>query len=238
MEILVAILNRVQLNKNILIGSISAIVLVTIVVGVVGSTTLQRRKHLKDIEGNIIDEASNTESHISGSLLEIKEKIDKKELEEGYMSEASKKSIQELYEFANKYKITNNDMRTQQLIYNLYLVKNQKSPLLILFGNGYMANYRELVLEMEIPALLLNFGILGFVLYFIPLAAISCYGIYFAIKNRRKLDTEFVMLLMGALFSFALAFLSGYTFFNSSTMMIIIVINVLLINKIRQIKEV
>lgn len=203
-----------------------------------GSTTLQRRKHLKDIEANIVDESSNTEAHISGSLLEIKEKIDRQELEEGYMSEASKQSIQDLYKFANKYKVTNNDMRTQQLIYNLYLVKNQKNLLLILFGNGYMANYRELVLEMEIPALLFNFGIFGFVLYFIPLASISGYGIYFGIKNRRKLDTEFVMLLMGALFSFALAFLSGYTFFNSSTMMIIIVTNVLLVNKIRQIKEV
>lgn len=154
------------------------------------------------------------------------------------MSDAAKQSIQDLYKFANKYKVTNNDMRTQQLVYNLYLVKNQKSPLLILFGNGYMANYRELVLEMEIPALLFNFGIFGFVLYFIPLAGISGYSIYFGIKNRRKLDTEFVMLLMGALFSFALAFLSGYTFFNSSTMMIIIVTNVLLVNKIKQIKEV
>lgn len=154
------------------------------------------------------------------------------------MSEASKQSILDLYQFANKYKVTNNDMRTQQLIYNLYLVKNQKSPLLILFGNGYMANYRELVLEMEIPALLFNFGIFGFILYFMPLAIISCYSIYWGIKNRNKLDAEFVMLLMGELFSFALAFLSGYTFFNSSTMMIIIVINVLLINKIRQIKEV
>lgn len=237
-EILVAILNRVQLDKNILIGSISAIVLITIVVGLVGSSTLQRRKHLKDIEGNIIDETSNTQSHISGSLLEIKEKIDNGEIEENYMSEASKHSILDLYQFANKYKITNNDMRTQQLVYNVYLVKNQKSPLLMLFGNGYMANYRELVLEMEIPALLLNFGILGFVLYFGPLASIAGYSIYFGIKNRNKLDVEFVMLLMGILFSFALAFLSGYTFFNSSTMMIIVVMNALLINKIRQIKEV
>lgn len=237
-EILVAILNKAQLNKNILIGSICAIVIVTGVVGVAGSTTLQRRKHLKDIEANIIDESNNAESHISGSLLEIKEKIDDNELEENYMSEAAKKSIQDLYQFANKHKVTNNDMRTQQLIYNLYLVKNQKNPLLILFGNGYMANYRELVLEMEIPALLFNFGILGFILYFVPLATISCYSIYFGIKNRSKLDSEFVMLLVGALFSFALAFLSGYTFFNSSTMMIIIAINVLLINKIRQIKEV
>lgn len=237
-EILVAILNKVQLNKNILIGSILAIILVTIVVGLVGSSTLQRRKHLKDIEGNIIDEANNEQSHISGSLLEIKEKIDKEELEEGYMSDASKQSIQDLYKFANKYKITNNDMRTQQLVYNFYLVKNQKSPLLLLFGNGYMANYRELVLEMEIPALLFNFGILGFILYFIPLASISCYSIYFGLKNKNKLDTEFVMLLMGTLLSFALAFLSGYTFFNSSTMMIIIVINVLIVNKIRQIKGV
>lgn len=237
-EILVAIFNKAKLNKNILIGSVVAIIVIVVAVGVVGSTTLQRRKHLRDIESNIVDESSNEQSHISGSLLEIKEKIDREELEEGYMSDAAKQSIQDLYKFANKYKVTNNDMRTQQLVYNLYLVKNQKSPLLILFGNGYMANYRELVLEMEIPALLFNFGIFGFILYFIPLASISCYSIYFGIKNRRKLDTEFIMLLMGALFSFALAFLSGYTFFNSSTMMIIIVINVLLVNKIRQIKEV
>lgn len=209
----------------------SAIVLVVVVVGLVGSSTLQRRRHLQDIENNIMDKSYNDKSHISGSLLEIKEKIDKNELEEGYMSEASKKSILDLYEFANKHNVINNDMRTQQLVYNFYLVKNQKNLITALFGNGYMVNYRELVLEMEIPAFLFNFGIIGFILYFIPILAIACLGVYVGMRNRNKIDVEYIMLLLGLLFSFALAFLSGYIFFNSSTMMIIIVIATLLINK-------
>lgn len=231
-ELLVAILHRVQLNKNILIGSLCAIVGVVIVVGIVGSSTLQRRKHLHDIEANIVDETTKQEAHISGSLLEIKEKIEKGELKDEYMSEASKKSILDLYNFANKYNITNNDMRKQQLIYNTYLVKNQANPILILCGNGYMANYRELVLEMEIPAFLFNFGICGFILYFVPFLTIFIYASYKALKNIKRLDTQYILLLVAIFLSFAFAFLSGYTFFNSSTMMIIITLNVLLINKI------
>lgn len=230
-EIFVAMVNKVQLNKNVLIGSVCAIITVVIVVGIVGSTTLQRRKHLEDIEGNIVDESNNAQSHISGSLLEIKEKIDKNELEEGYMSEESKKSILDLYNFANKHNVVNNDMRIQQLVYNFYLVKNQANPLYILFGNGYMANFRELVLEMEIPAFLFNFGIIGFILYFIPMLFIALYAVYMGFKNRSKIDTEYIMLTLGLLFSFALAFLSGYTFFNMSTSIIIIVICTLLIKK-------
>lgn len=46
-EILVAILNRVQLNKNIIIGSICAIIVVTIVVGVVRIYYASKKKTLK-----------------------------------------------------------------------------------------------------------------------------------------------------------------------------------------------
>ncbi len=233
-EIFVAIIHKAKLNKKVLIGSMCAIIVVVVIVGIVGSTTLQRRKHLADIEGNIIDETNDEKSHISGSLLEIKEKIDKKELEDEYMSEASKKSILDLYNFANKHNVVNNDMRTQQLVYNFYLVKNQANPLYMLFGNGYMANYRELVLEMEIPAFLFNFGIIGLTLYFIPLLGIACYITLVGLKNKDKIDTEYVMLLFGLWFSFALAFLSGYTFFNMSTSMVIIVIATLLVNKVKQ----
>lgn len=235
-EIFVAILHKAQLNKNILIGSVIAIIAIVVVVGVVGSTTLQRRKHLENIEGNIIDKTNNTMSHISGSLLEIKEKIDKNELADGYMSEESKKSILDLYNFANKHNVVNNDMRTQQLVYNFYLVKNQANPLYMLFGNGYMTNYRELVLEMEIPAFLFNFGVIGFTLYFVPMLLIACYSIYIGFKNRKEVDTEYIMLILGLLFSFALAFLSGYTFFNMSTTTIIIVICTLLMLKSKEIK--
>lgn len=230
-EIFISVIHKTQLNKKIVIGAVVALSVIAVVIVIVGSNTLQRRKHLQEIEGNIIDETTNAQSHISGSLLEIKEKIEKNELEEGYLSEAGKKSILELYDFANKHNIVNNDMRTQQLIYNLLLVKNQANPLLILFGNGYMANYRELVMEMEIPAFLFNFGLIGFILYFVPFLAIFLQALSFGIRNRKNVDTEYVMLLAGMFLSFALAFLSGYTFFNSSTMMFIVVISVLLQNK-------
>ena len=164
-------------------------------------------------------------------------KIDKNELEEGYMNNAQKQSIIDLYNIANTMNVTNNDQRMQQLIYNIALVKNQKNLVLILFGNGYMANFRELVLEMEIPAFLFNFGLCGFTLYFVPFLTIFIYGLYFGIKNIAKIDDEFIMYEVGSGFTFALSFFSGYTFFNSSTMMIIVVINALLINKIYKIKK-
>ena len=99
-----------------------------------------------------------------------------------------------------------------------------------------MANYRELVLEMEIPAFLFNFGIIGFSLYFIPFLAIFIYAIYKGFKNRKKIDSEYLMLIVGSGFVFALSFFAGYTFFHSSNMMIIIVLNTLLLNKVYKFK--
>ena len=89
---------------------------------------------------------------------------------------------------------------------------------------------------MEIPAFLFNFGILGFTLYFVPFLAIFVYGAYIAIKNIRKVDDEYLMFLLGSGFTFALSFFSGYTFFNSSSMMIIVVLNALLVNKMYDLK--
>lgn len=229
-EILVAILKRIQLNKKILIGSICTIIVVIVLVTVFGSNTLQRRQHLKEVE-------TETTTHIASGILEIKEKIDNNLLEEGYMDEASKQSILDLYKYANEHKLKNNDMRMQQLVYNAYLVKNQSNPLLILFGNGFQANYNELILEMEIPAFLFNFGLIGFILYFIPVFAIFIYAIYTGIKERRTIDNEYIMLILGILLGFAFSFLSGYTFFHASSMMMIVVISTLLINKIQELKR-
>ena len=236
-EVFYSLLHNNKVNKKfVAIGGVS-IILIGVLVVAFGSTTLQRRKHLKEIESDIIDEKLNGNSHITGDLLEIKKKIDNNELEEGYMSDAQKQSIIDLYNIANEMNISNNDQRMQQLIYNAALVKNQKNIGLITFGNGYMANFRELVLEMEIPAFLFNFGIIGFCLYFVPFLSIFVYGLWIGIKNIKKIDDEYIMLWLGSGFTFALSFFSGYTFFNSSTMMIIIVINTLLMNKIYKLKK-
>lgn len=236
-QVFVGFLKNKKIDKKVIICISIAVVTIGILLTIFGSATIERRKHLKEIENDIIDASLEGKSHITGDLLEIKNKIDDGTLEDGYMSENQKQSILDLYNTANKLNVTNNDQRMQQLIYNIALVKNQKNLGLIIFGNGYMANFRELVLEMEIPAFLFNFGILGFTLYFVPFLSIFIYGTYIAIKNMRKIDDEYLMLLLGSGFTFALSFFSGYTFFNSSSMMIIVIMNTLLVNKIYNIKN-
>lgn len=164
-EVIMSFVRKGKINKKVMLGSAAGIVAILALVTVLGSTTIQRRKHLKEIEKDIIDTTNNQEAHITGSLLEMKEKIEKGTIEEGYLSKAQEQSILDLYRVANQLQVKNNDQRTQQLIYNLLLVKNQKNPIYLLVGNGYLTNYRELVLEMEIPAFLFNFGIIR--IYFI-----------------------------------------------------------------------
>ena len=236
-EVFYSLLHNNKMNKNIVGIGAGLIVCASICVVIFGSTTLERRKHLKDIESNIVDENLKDNSHITGDLLDIKNKIDKNELENGYMEETQKNSIIDLYNIANSMKISNNDQRMQQLIYNIALVKNQKNLGLILFGNGYVANFRELILEMEIPAFLFNFGILGFILYFVPFLSIFVYGLWIGIKNIKKIDDEYILYELASGFTFALSFFSGYTFFNSSSMIVIVVINTLLVNKIYKLKK-
>ena len=168
----------------------------------------------------------------------IKEKIERNDINEKELSLPAQQSILDLYNYANENNVVNNDMRRQQLLYNIFLVKHQANPILMLFGNGYMTNYRELVLEVELFALITNFGLFGFALYIGPLLGIFIYAILFFIKNRKKINTEYLMLLGGIFLSFALSTLSGYTFFNSSSMMIVVVLATLIVNKINCIKSI
>ena len=227
-EILQEILITKKVNKKVAIIGVFAIVAVVGAVTIFGSTTMQRRKHLQEIEQNIVDKDKNEQAHITGDLLDIVKKIENGTLEEGYMNEAQKQSVMDLYNKANEMNLKNNDQRMQQLIYNTALVKNQKNPLLLFFGNGYVANFRELVFEMEVPAILMNFGIVGFLLYLGPFIAIMIYSLFKGLKNIKKMDAEYVRLLLGSGFAFALSLLSGYTFFNQSSALIIVVINTLL----------
>ena len=236
-EIVQEFLKNKKLNKKITIIGIVAIATIIAGVTIFGSTTLQRRKHLQDIEQNIVDESKNEQAHITGSLMEIKEKIDNGTLEEGYLNEAQKQSIIDLYNIANDMNVTNNDQRMQQLIYNIVLVKNQANTMLIVFGNGYMANYRELVFEMEVPAILINFGIMGFVLYLGPFIVILGYALYKGIKKFRKIDADYIRLILGSGFAFALSFFSGYTFFSPSTALIIVVLSAILFSKAKNLDK-
>lgn len=236
-EVSFNILKNEKIDKKFFIIGFTGIAIIVLIIIGCGSTTLQRRKHLKDIESDIIDETSQENAHITGSTLKIKEQIEKNEIEEGYMSDAQKQSIIDLYNIANKLQVKNNDQRMQQLIYNIVLVKNQKNIFLILFGNGYVANFSELVLEMELVSMLLNFGVIGFLLYMGPFFAIFLMSLYYEIKYIKQIDSEYVFLWFGSAMAFALSLLSGYTFFSSSSVIMIISINTILFIKMQKIKR-
>ena len=210
-------------NKIAIIGFVILAVAV-ITIGLVGSNTLKRRSQMNESQYTIIDEATGEVGHMTGDMLKIKNKILAGTLEEGYMSEAQKQAVLDLNEYTTKHKTAGNDTRTQQLMYNIYLTIEQKSPLGILFGNGFETNFREMVMENELASLLLNFGIIGFILYAGPFITILIYAIVNVIrklKNKEKLETNYLMSITALILILGLSYLSGYIFFNSSIMIII-----------------
>lgn len=229
---------KLEKNKKILLILSSCLILLLIALVLYkGSSLLARQKYLKSLDFEIYDTNTSQPSHVTGDILNFKEQIETTGIDKNYMSEAMQTSILELYNFANKHNISGTDRRAQQLAYNAYLVKNQSNIFYMLFGNGFLNNYGELILEMEIPAFLFNFGIIGFILYFVPFLSLFIYYIFIGIKNIKKIDSEYIFLTSGVLLSFILSFLLGQIFFNSSAMIVIACMNVLLYNKCLYLKS-
>ena len=217
-------------NKVAIIGFLVLAVIV-IAVGLVGSNTLVRREQINNEQYKIIDEKTGEVGHMTGDMLRIKNKILDGTLDKGYMSESQMQAVLDLNEYANKVNLPGTDTRTQQLMYNIYLVKEQKSILGIIFGNGFEANFREMVMENELASFLLNFGIIGFLIYagpFIFILIFSIIRIIKSLKRKEKVKTEYIMECLAIILAFALSYLSGYIFFNSSLMIILSAISIYL----------
>ena len=152
------------------------------------------------------------------------------------MSQEQQQAVITLNKVAKEKNLSVKQMRSLQLIYNIELANNQSSLLYRLFGNGYMCQYREMILEMELMAIGINFGLFGFVLYLAPFIANYGYVIYKGFKHIKKVDVEYIMLVAGGGMAFALSLLSGYIFFSASTTMIIVLTNLLLYMKAKEMK--
>lgn len=235
-ECFVAFISKFKIDKKIIFALIALMILIASLIFVCGSKTFERRQHLKQVQVSVDIEAGEKQ-YLSGDVTDLKNQIEDGKVSKEDLSEEMQKAILNLYQYAKNTNMSNNNLRKQQLIYNIYLVGEQKNIPLLLFGNGYKAQFRELVMEMEVPAMILNFGLIGFSLYFVPFLAISMYGLYIAFKNIKRLNTNYIMYLGGSWLAIFLSFLSGYTYFNSSSMIIVIAVNVLLINEILKIKE-
>ena len=227
-KIFISIRDKVSFNKKQIVIIMFGIVLAIILIFVLGSRTLERRKFLKQNELNNLDEETSTQRYVTGDILNIYKKIQKNEITNEFMSEAEQKAIIDLCEFAEKHKISNVDLRKQQFIYNLFLVKEQKNPLLILFGNGYKNQTGELVMEMEIPALICNFGLIGFVLYLGPILYLIISSLFRELKRIKEIKIDTIMYFTGCGLALLLSGISGYVFFNLSSMTMAIVLCVLI----------
>ena len=214
----IAIREKAFFNKKQIIIITFGILLFVILTFILGARTLERRKLLKENELNNFDEDTQSIRYVTGDILDIYKKIQNNNISDNYMSDAEKKAIIDLCEYAEKHKISNVDLRKQQLIYNMFLVKEQKNILLILFGNGYKNQTGELVMEMEIPALICNFGLIGFVLYLGPILYLIISSLYRKLKKIKEIKIEQIMYLTGCGLALLLSGISGYVFFNFSSM--------------------
>ena len=229
---------NVIISKTKIILITSFLIITVVSIFIFGSNMLQRRKMLKEEAEKNIDQETMEPRRVTGDILEIYKKIRDGKLEDGFMSDEEKNAIVDLYNFAEKVKLSNvGNLRKLQIIYNVFLIKEQKNIAFILFGNGYKNQTGELVVEMEVPSMLLNFGIFGFILYFGPFLIIISYSLYKIIINRKKLDIELIMYFIGTGLAMALSTLSGYVYFNFSSMTITILLNVLLLKKVKELEN-
>ncbi len=224
-------------NKKAIICGIVLIVCAGSFVGIKGSTTIKRRKQMAQSATTIIDEKTGEIGTMTGDMLRIKNKILDGTMEDGYMSEAQQKATMELYNYSVKHHLAGNDTRTQQLMYNIFLVKNQKSVLGFLFGNGFKTNFREMVMENELASMLLNFGLIGFILYVMPLITILGYSLFVGIKNIKKTNVMYLMMQAGLTLALGLSWMSGYVLFATSSMMVIVILSTMLLKKALEINN-
>ena len=225
LKLFIAFKHKVQFNRN----RVAIVLVIILVFGFVafkiGSSTLERRKEIKDMSDDIVDINNNYEiAHVTGDTTKFVYDIKHDQLQEGLMSEEQKKAYLDMYDACNKLKIESNSYRKQQLIYNFYLVREQHNILYALFGNGHVNLYGEMILEMELPFILLNFGIIGFIIYALPLLYLTYKGIKYAFGHKKFLFENYYMELFGLLLAFALACVAGYVLYSSTCALIIICI--------------
>ena len=219
--------NNTVTKKQILILTIVIVSFIVLFIALV-PRLMERRRLLKENELRNIDEETLKQRNVTGDILILYKQIKNNGITEEYMSEAEQKAIIDLCEYAEKTKLSNVNLRKQQFIYNLFLIKEQKNLLFILFGNGYKNQTGELVMEMEIPALICNFGILGLLLYMGPFLLIFIENSYYILKNIKIFNIQKLMYLTGIGLALGLSIFSGYVFFVFSSMAMVIILNILL----------
>ena len=219
---------KIILSKIIIFILFTFFILISIGLLFFGTRTLERQKHLEEESSQVLDDKTKEEAHVTGDALSYIRQIEEKRMDEHFMDNAQQKALLDMYHTANQLQLSNSNRRVQQLLYHTYLVKEQHSISRILFGNGYLSNYSEMTLEMEIPAMLYNFGIFGFILYLGIYMWIVVICLFDFFKHINRVTPTYAFYLFGSLFTMGLSMMAGYTFFHVSCMVIIVILYLLL----------
>ena len=225
-----SVLNKTKINKRLIVLMIGIGLILVLGVIFIGSQTLVRRRQLNQNEINNLDLETGEVRYVSGDVLALYKDIKNDTISKAIPKDV-KNAIVKLCEYAQKNKMSNVNARKQQLVYNYYLILEQKNPVLILFGNGYKAQFRELVMEMEIPSILLNFGIIGVVLYLVPFLIIWGKACLCCLEKLKRFPSKNIMCILGMTLGLGLSVISGYVLFNCSSMIMMVVLATELRNK-------
>ena len=221
---------KVHLTKKQISISLVVLVLLVVSLGIGGSTAMKRRQNLKEVGDTMIDSMTGEVTHLTGDLTRFVQEIKEKDLSIS-MSSEQQQALLKTYQTANDIELSNSNRRVQQLLYHHYYYQEELSVSTVLFGTGYLNNYPELTLEMEVPAFFYNFGIVGFILYLGPFLFLMISGIYTFFKCHMKVSIDYMMYLGGMGLSVVLSCLTGYVYFYVPSMLVVVVLFLLFIEE-------
>jgi len=235
-QIFLPVIRKEKYNKSLITSASFLFTGMIILVLIFGSYTIERRKELDNLAGIDPDNPTSDTIYMPTDVIDIVDGIKNNFLEENFLSKEQENALLKLDEYTKKEKIKSTDYRMQQLIYHSFLYLEQDDIYLKFFGNGFLANMGVLTLEMEFFAFLYNFGIIGIILFLVPFLSIFIYSIVVLIKNFKRIDFAYLMYLSACFMIYAISFLAGHTFFNTSVMLIIVIIHTKLFLKSKEIK--
>ena len=224
----VYIKKSVNLKKFGIILTTIIILIGSVLVG--GKNSFKRRENIKEVGSEMIDPLTNEETHLTGDLTNFVVQIKNDNLDIS-LSDEQINALLKTYDKANEIELPNSNRRLQQLIYQHYLYLEEFSIETFLFGTGYLNNYPELTLEMELPAFLYNFGVIGLILYLGPFIFIIIKGIITFIKKRGIVSINYLMYFICIILSLFLSCLTGYVYFYVSSMLVVLMLYILFIGE-------
>ena len=224
----VYIKKSVNLKKFGIILTTIIILIGSVLVG--GKNSFKRRENIKEVGSEMIDPLTNEETHLTGDLTNFVVQIKNDNLDIS-LSDEQINALLKTYDKANEIELPNSNRRLQQLIYQHYLYHEEFSVETFLFGTGYLNNYPELTLEMELPAFLYNFGVIGLILYLGPFIFIIIKGIITFIKKRGIVSINYLMYFICIILSLFLSCLTGYVYFYVSSMLVVLMLYILFISE-------